>query len=128
LVQWTDGRVKAFITSALRGAFRRYPNKYECLNNAFVGKKINKKTNRESKHYLCAKCKGEFPTSEVQVDHIEPIVNPDIGFISWDEFIKNLFCSIENLQVLCKNCHTKKTKIQNNKRKKSHADSKANNS
>jgi 5-methylcytosine-specific restriction endonuclease McrA len=122
--EWTDGRLKSFITSALRGAFRRFPNKYECLKSAFVGKKINKKTNRVSAHYLCQGCHEEFPTSEVQVDHISPIVDPEIGFISWDEFIKNLFCPVDNLQCLCKTCHTIKTKKENNKRIKSHASSK----
>jgi 5-methylcytosine-specific restriction endonuclease McrA len=117
MADWTEGRLKAFITSALRGAFRRFPNKYETLKNAFVGKKINKKTNRLSAHYLCAGCKEEFPTSEVQVDHILPIVDPEIGFISWDEFIKNLFCPSNNLQVLCVSCHKQKTLLENKARK-----------
>jgi 5-methylcytosine-specific restriction endonuclease McrA len=122
--EWTEGRLKSFITSALRGAFRRFPTKYECLKSAFVGKKINIKTNRVSAHYLCQGCHEEYPTSEVQVDHISPIVDPEIGFISWDEFIKNLFCPVDNLQVLCKSCHSEKTKDENNKRKKSHVSSK----
>lgn len=126
MANWTEGRLKSFITSALRGAFRRYPNKYECLKSAFVCKKINVKTNRMSAHYKCAKCLEDFPTSEVQVDHVLPIVDPKKGFISWDEFIKNLFCPIENLQVLCKPCHSVKTKKENNKRK-SNVNSKQNN-
>jgi 5-methylcytosine-specific restriction endonuclease McrA len=126
LANWSEGRLKSFITSALRGAFRRYPNKYECLKSAFVGKKINVKTNRMSAHYKCAQCLEDFPTSEVQVDHVLPIVDPKKGFISWDEFIKNLFCPIENLQVLCKPCHSIKTKKENNKRK-SNVNSKQNN-
>jgi 5-methylcytosine-specific restriction endonuclease McrA len=115
--EWSTGRLKSFITSHLRGAFRRYPPKYEILKEAFVGKKINEKTKRLSAHYLCNKCKKEFPTSEVNVDHINPIVNPEEGFVSWDKFIENLFCSKDNLQILCSKCHDAKTREENSLRK-----------
>jgi 5-methylcytosine-specific restriction endonuclease McrA len=118
MADWTSGRLKSFITSALRGAFRRFPTKYEVLKEAYVGKKINEKTKRTSSHYLCNECKKEYPTSEVNVDHIYPIVDPEVGFVSWDEFILRLFCEKSNLQVLCSTCHTKKTKLENIKRKK----------
>ena len=123
--EWTAGRLKSFITSVLRGGYRRYPPKYECLNNAFTEKKLNTKTGRESKHYRCNKCKEEFPTSGVNVDHILPIVNPSEGFVSWDSFIEGLFCPINNLQVLCSDCHTEKSATENYKRKIS-ADNKKN--
>ena len=116
--EWTEGRRKSFITSVLRGGYRRWPPKYKCLENAFIDKRINESSKRLSKHYKCNKCKGIFPTSKVNVDHIKPIVNPAIGFTSWDDFIDNLFCSIENLQVLCTDCHTLKTQKENKKRKK----------
>lgn len=123
--KWTEGRLKSFITSCLRGGFRRYPPKYEVLKEAFIEKRINEKTKRLCAHYLCNSCNGVFPTKEVQVDHIKPIVNPKDGFISWDDFIVNLFCPKENLQVLCIECHKIKTTKENDKRKK-HADSKKN--
>lgn len=69
-------------------------------------------------HYRCNTCKGIFPTKDVNVDHIKPVVNPEEGFTTWDEFIKNLFCEKENLQVLCSSCHTIKTKAENVNRKK----------
>lgn len=114
---WTEGRKRAFITSTLRGGFRRFPPKYECLKAASVGKKLNVKTKRISEHYLCKCCGNEFPTSEVQVDHVLPIVDPEEGFVSWDKFIDNLYCPISNLQVLCKPCHKLKTAEENKKRK-----------
>lgn len=114
---WTEGRLKSFITSTLRGGFRRYPPKYEVLKEAFVSKQVNEKTKRISSHYKCNNCQGLFPTSDVQVDHVSPIVCPIEGFVSWDKFIENLFCSKKNLQVLCKPCHSVKTKSENLKRK-----------
>lgn len=114
--EWTEGRLKAFITSTLRGGFRKYPPKYESLKEAQVGKKINDKSQRMAMHYECNKCKGHFPNKEVQVDHILPVVCPKKGFESWDIFIARLFCSSDNLQVLCKGCHDEKTKTERVKR------------
>lgn len=114
---WTDGRLKTFIVSALRGAFRKYPTKHEVLKAAFVGKKVNKKTKRLSAHYVCNACKQEYPTSEVNVDHINPVVSVEDGFTSWDSFISNLFCSADDLQVLCTDCHDKKTQQENKERR-----------
>jgi 5-methylcytosine-specific restriction endonuclease McrA len=114
---WTEARLKSFIVSALRGAFRKFPTKYEVLNAAFTGKKTNKKTKRLSSHYLCNSCQEEFPTSEVNVDHIYPVVSPDDGFTTWDKFISNLFCPPEHLQVLCKTCHDAKTLRENKQRR-----------
>ena len=71
-----------------------------------------------SKHFKCNKCKQDYPTSEVNVDHIKPIVDPVKGFTTWDSFIENLFCDGTNLQVLCTTCHSEKSLLENNKRKK----------
>lgn len=70
-----------------------------------MGVKRNPKSGRDAKHYRCAACEGDFPQSGVQVDHIEPVGSTS----SWDEFIEKLFCEADNLQVLCKSCHKKKS-------------------
>jgi 5-methylcytosine-specific restriction endonuclease McrA len=113
-LEWTQARLKNFIISALRSASNRYPPKYECLNAAKVGKKVNKATGRLAEHYKCAACKKHFVAKEIQVDHIEPVVNPLTGFIDWNTFVARMFCPITNLQVLCKECH----KVKSDKEKK----------
>jgi len=35
-MSWTEGRLKGFIISTLRSGMRRYPPKYEALNDAKV--------------------------------------------------------------------------------------------
>jgi len=115
-LSWTEGRLKAFIIAALRKATSRYPPKYECLNEAFVGQRLNVKTNREGKHYLCAICEGEYPTKEIQIDHIEPVVSSE-GFTTWDNYIERLFCPKENLQAVCLTCHKIKSKEEAIERK-----------
>lgn len=116
--EWTDARFRSFVTSALRAASRRWPPKYTALKAAFVGKKVNAKTGKMAMHYKCASCKKHFVAVDVQVDHIEPVVDPIKGFQTWDIFINRIFCEIENLQVLCKGCHKIKTEQEKEERKK----------
>lgn len=116
-MDWTEGRRKAFITSVIRGGFQRYPNKYETLKAACSGTMMNDKTGRQAKHYKCAACQVASPAKNVQIDHIEPVV-PLTGFTNWDDFINRLFCSSDNLQVLCKECHKLKSAKERSSRKK----------
>lgn len=116
--EWTDARFRSFVTSALRAASRRWPPKFKALKEAFIGRKTNKKTGKLAMHYKCAKCKKHFVATDVQVDHVLPVVDPKVGFVGWDSFIDRIFCEIENLQVLCKPCHKVKTEEEKAERKK----------
>lgn len=109
-MDWTEGRIKSFIVSVLRTGARRWPPKYEVLQEACIGQKLNTSSGRMAKHYICAACKNEFTSKDVEVDHISPVVSVGDGFIDWNTFIERLYCPKENLQVLCKACHKKKTK------------------
>mgnify|MGYP000429110550 FL=1 len=109
MVEWTLARKKAFIIAVLRNGSRRWPPKYETLNEAKTEKKVNENTGRIAQHFKCKKCKKDFPQKMVEVDHIKPIVGIH-GFTTWDAFIQALFCDKDNLQVLCKPCHLVKTK------------------
>jgi len=108
---WTEARRKAFVISVLRSGMRRFPNKYKALSSACVGVRLNKSSGRQAKHYKCAKCRKLYPSSNVQVDHIIPVVGPE-GFTSFDTYIDRLFCSEDNLQVLCRECHKEKTSCE----------------
>ena len=61
-----------------------------------------------AEHYKCNACNKEWPLTEVQVDHIIPVVGPE-GFVDWNTYVDRLFCDKSNLQVLCTTCHDKKT-------------------
>lgn len=121
MAEWTAARRHSFIVSVLRSGTRRWPAKYETLNEAKTDKKINKKTGRLAQHYKCAECKKDFPAKEVSVDHKKPVVGPE-GFTTWDSFIDNMYCDKDNLQVLCKTDHDAKTKGERNKRLKNSKD------
>lgn len=115
--EWTQARFNSFVKSALRSASRRWPPKYECLNEACVGVKKNKSTGRMAKHFKCAHCKKHFPAKGVEVNHIIPVV-PVTGFDSWDGIIARMFCPKEQLEVLCKPCHKLVSAKEREERKK----------
>lgn len=110
LAEWTEGRKRGFIVAVLRSGTRRWPPKFEALNEAKTEKKKNEKTGRIAQHYVCAGCDQEFTSTNIEVDHIVPVVDPKKGFKDWNTYIKRLFCEKQNLQVLCKPCHKQKTK------------------
>lgn len=112
---WTKARKRAFIVAVLRSGTRRWPPKYRVLNTAKTEKKINKSSGRLAQHYRCNACKAEFPASQMQVDHIQPVVDPVKGFKDWNTFIKRLFCDEDNLQAICKLCHKLKTRAERQK-------------
>ena len=116
--EWTEARFKSFVTSALRAASRRWPVKYKALKAAFAGRQVNAKTGKLAMHYRCAACNKLYVASDVQVDHIRPVVDPKKGFVSWDVYIDRMFCEMENLQVLCKADHKVKTDQEKLERKK----------
>lgn len=83
-----------------------------------MGRQVNAKTGKLAMHYRCAACQKLYVASDVQVDHILPVVDPKKGFVSWDDFINRIFCEIESLQVMCKPCHKIKTDQEKLERKK----------
>jgi hypothetical protein len=113
--QWTTARFHSFVKSALRSASQRWPPKYEVLNAAKRGKKINSKTGRLAEHYECNACHEQFPAKEVQVNHITPVI-PVSGFDSWDGVVERMFCEKDNLEVLCIPCHKSVTAQENQQR------------
>ena len=79
---------------------------------------VKKEANVERGVYLCAHCKKHVPptvkdgrrrVNNIFVDHIDPIVDPTKGFEGWDVFIDRMFCEKSNLQLLCGDCHDKKS-------------------
>lgn len=63
----------------------------------------------------CEVCLEWVSSSEITVDHIDPVV-PHEGFAAssdiWDRtliFLKRLWCDIANLQRICAMCHNRKT-------------------
>lgn len=89
--------------------------------------------NRERVMYRCKECERLFfdyeylptkkgglkKTAMIAIDHVQPIVDPKVGFVDWDVYIKRMFEG--ELQVLCNypglrdgkpSCHHAKTALE----------------
>lgn len=121
---WTEGRFQSFIKGALRSASNRWGPKFAAKKAAWVRRGI----------YLCAgyKCPPhEVPATlppdpgkkrrinNSVIDHIDPVIDPVTGFVSWDNVIERLFVEKEGLQLLCASCHQMKTADERQVRKDS---------
>lgn len=108
---WTESRYWSFIRSLLRRGFTRYPVKHQVKKAAARTKKGTKRF-----EYQCATCRGWFPNSQVEVDHIKPA-----GSLKSEKdlapFVTTLFCEADNMQVLCSACHQDKTNREREERK-----------
>lgn len=80
------------IRSALRLVWHR------CYSRSLVTKRC---TDGEG-YPFCERCLKRTP--QLKIDHITQVGELDGGFL------KRLFCPSEELQGLCKKCHTEKTK------------------
>lgn len=106
--KWTEAEFHRFIKNGLRSLSRKWGPKNEALKRARVRRGF----------YTCECCGQEMPASSkvdgrrkknVHVDHIDPVINPETGFTTWDEVVDRMFCEVGGLQVLCTECHKDKT-------------------
>lgn len=104
----------AAIRSAIRRVFSRSPIVREVMFKVRREvPKYNKDGSRAKKdavQYQCGVCKTWTKSTAISVDHIEPVVSVIDGFQDWNTFVKRLGFKVpENLQVICDDCHQKKT-------------------
>ena len=104
---WTENKYNCFIKSILRRASGRWAPKQTCKKNSRVAR--NK--------YKCAICNNIVGNKDIKVDHKNPVVSVQDGFINWDVYIKRLFVEQHMLQAICKKCHDIKTLVENKQRK-----------
>lgn len=113
--EWSEARFFSFLRSALRSAWSKYPPKYTVLAKA---KRKSQSENKRLKwEFQCNKCKHWYPQKEVSVDHEVP-AGTLRTFEDLPEFCRKLFCSEEELQVLCSTCHSEKTRQEREDNKK----------
>ena len=92
----------------LRRLSLQWPARYESIRRARI----------EPGVYQCNQCKRPLKIKELHVDHINPVKDPRKVKVTLLQFIQSLFCDVENLQVLCKECHEVKSAKENTVRRK----------
>ena len=107
--RWTEAKYHSFIKNQLRQATRKWAPLQDVITNA--------RTRRG--FYICAGCGEEVPATvkvgrtrqnNIYADHEPAVVDPEVGFTTWDECIERMFTEIEGAQALCHSCHSTKTK------------------
>lgn len=101
---------------ALRRAFSRSPVVISMMQeNRRKAPRYNKDGSRhkvDAVEHLCNVCrqwKRSVKGSKVAIDHIEPVVDPEIGFVDFNTYFTRMWCDRSKLQKLCGDCHRKKT-------------------
>jgi len=99
-----DNLLRGMVVSALRRVSLFTKEREEVLKRAQVGRW----------KYRCEECKKVVGFKAYDIDHIKPVgTTPgsrnDKDGRTWDDYLKALFCPAENLRLICKPCHKKKT-------------------
>lgn len=110
------------VVGALKRSFSRSPIINEYLRKYRIEKPYIKKDGTVSNvpriFYKCHKCGNEFPSTKINVDHIEPVVpvNIPVRHMCLSALVTRLYCDESNLQILCKEHHSEKSKEENRQR------------
>lgn len=103
----TDREVN-LLASSIRQAFRHSDIYKRKIENARI-------ETLEGPRYICNICKMPFKKIELQVDHIDPIMPLDGSPLMRDVLIERIWTN--NIQILDKSCHVKKSTFENKQRK-----------
>jgi 5-methylcytosine-specific restriction endonuclease McrA len=107
----TEAAFWSMIRSTLRNKSRFWPPIKLCkqlVRRKYIGPRRLQKW-----EYQCGQCKNWFPEKNINVDHITP-AGQLRSANDLPQFVETLFCEIDNLQVLCSDCHDSKTKREKN--------------
>lgn len=98
------------LNTFVKGILRRGSFHWRARTEAMQAARI------ERGKYKCAMCEETFGPKEVDLDHVEPVVDPKTGFTTWDDYINRLYCPAEGFQVICHSCHDFKTLLEDQMR------------
>lgn len=118
------------VKGCMRQAFRLSPQMQDVMKDARVElppklKKNGEPGKKNQVRYRCAICTELFSQKHVVVDHIEPVVpiHKTESNMDHNEMAEGIFCTVENLQVVCAmtlkdnnglpSCHKKKSDLEN---------------
>lgn len=115
-----------FLINVLRQKARHWPAKNEARRRAKrkiqIGTFKNGNPMYETK-YECAICRDLFYEKQTNMDHINPVVDPRVGYVDMNTLINRLLPGPEGYQCLCSegenSCHKRKTAMENKIRQKS---------
>lgn len=134
-------KLKGRILSLMRADFKKSPMYSEAKKRSFLGKAIYQcplcmvkiYTGASAKNYekLKLEHKGLLQGKEskmLNLDHVEPIVpfTRTTKDMSIEELAPRVYCHEDNMQYICKECHTTKSAAESTLRKEARAKRKKN--
>ena len=104
-------RLRALILSTVnRYVWVRDSQRAEVVRRCVVDVEVGVFKNGKTKYKRMYKCEGCADVFEkLDVHHIEPRIDPLVGWVSMDNWIDRTFVSAEKLQGLCEGCHDEVT-------------------
>lgn len=102
----TESAFWSWIRSALRQKSRWWKPATEAKTKA--RRAYKGKNKRQKWEYKCAECTHYFKATEINIDHIVPAGSLKT-YSDLPGFVERLFCEANGLQVMCEDCHNKKT-------------------
>lgn len=105
---------RGLLKGAIRRVFSRSELRREVLEAGVVAHS-DPKRKRVKTWVKCAECGGLDAKSNVQVDHLQPVVpvTTTLEAMTWDELVDRIWCDKKNLQILCEVCHNVKSVKEN---------------
>lgn len=100
-----DKSKKSFVMNTLRRGSYRWYGRWQASKRSHLG----------HNQYYCEECGIIGKKKEFQLDHTIPVVLTS-GWDGWDNVIDRLYCEPEGMKRLCIDCHTIKTRSENQSR------------
>lgn len=99
--------LKSMLLSAIGRVWMFWPGRLEAKRRCKVPEKTG--------WYKCEECHEE--REKLEIDHIKPVILPEVGFTTWDQYISSKFVEADKLRGLCRECHKAKSKEENKVRR-----------
>lgn len=111
-----------YVIPVLRKLWLRWPGRTIARDKAKVFIKEGNFQNGKPKftrYWVCQnpECGLICREKEFQINHKEAVIEPEVGFVDFDVYIKRLLVPPEKLELLCISCHAEVTKKENARRK-----------
>lgn len=102
-----DKAKKQFAIQTIRRGSYRWPTRWKAEKRSRLSRGV----------YYCESCGLIIQKKDSQMDHVLPVVDPNVGFNGFDSYIDRMYPDDENGWArLCKPCHKEKTAIENSTR------------
>lgn len=109
-VRGSETYTEAGFWGMIKNCLRRQSRWWKPVSNVRMKARraYNGPNKRQKFEYCCNICKGWFPATGVQIDHIVPVGSlqkyEDLAGV-----VERLFCEEHGLQCICTSCHSVKT-------------------